>query len=63
MWKVSFHDQGNDPHKRKCDGIEADSDEEDDEDEDESDEDDDDEENYVEMEFIGDDDVFEVVYL
>ena len=54
-------------HKRLCDGGGAGIDIDDDDDESDDDDDDDEEEeadeNYVEVEFVDDDEVYEVVYL
>ena len=48
-------------HKRYCDRAQqSDSSNESDHDDDN---DDDDEENYIEVEFVGDDEVYEIVYL
>ena len=48
-------------HKRYCDGAQqSDSSDESDHDDDD---DDNDEENYIEVEFVGDDEVYEIVYL
>ena len=45
-------------HKRTCDGYEDESDDE----ESESEEDEENEEDYIEVEFIGDDEAYEVIY-
>ena len=49
-------------HKRYSDGAQQ-SDSSDESDHDDDDDDDNNEENYVEVEFVGDDEVYEIVYL
>ena len=49
-------------HKRYFDGAQQ-SDSSDESDHDDHDDDDNNEENYVEVEFVGDDEVYEIVYL